>query len=68
MNFSDFKSVLRKKNVFWNPDPEKDYSDETVVEYALMRADWPELKQLFLLMPEEKIRNVWMDRLTGDAY
>jgi len=58
---------LKKLNAFWSYNAadisEKTISDELFIEKSLIHLDIPELKDLFLLFPQKKIKEVWKNQL-----
>jgi len=66
-------NTLQKLNAFWSYSAtdisDKTISDELFIEKSLVHLDIAELKQLFLLFPYKKIKEVWKRRLcTQEPY
>jgi hypothetical protein len=64
---SNLLKTLEKLNAFWSYNrsdiSEKNISDEMLIEKSLIHLDIDDIKKLFLLFPQKKIREVWKKQL-----
>ena len=70
---SNLLNSLKKLNAFWSYNASgisKDtISDEMLIEKSLVHLDIADLKELFMLFPYKKIREVWKTQLcTQEPY
>jgi len=58
--------ILQKLNAqssFWSYETPDEISDENLIEQVLINLDIEDIDRLFLILPEEKIKQVWVERL-----
>ena len=56
---------LKKENAFWSFDPSSlsAIQDEVLIEKTLLHLDIDEVKSLFLLFPQSKIKALWKEKM-----
>ncbi len=60
------KKILQKlkdQSSLWSYEKPHSISDENLIEQVLINLDIEDIERLFLILPEEKIKQVWEERL-----
>lgn len=62
---------LREENAFWSYAPESVslsiISDDQLIALTMRHLDLPEIKQLFLIYPKQKIKAAWQNILVPEG-